>query len=268
LRPAPRHRAFSLIELLVVLGILVALAALILPALSAARESARRAHCLSNLRTLTTAWLAYASDNEGRLCSSDPGTHYDLQHHVQFFWSWIDRPEADPPVGGLGTHANIGEYARKEGKLWPYLKDESVYRCPADVITPDLNASSYQGNAMLAGGGTSFIRLDDVQQPAKTFAFIEGFTTSMSRIGPLLFGPFNPPIYPSNLFKNRPGLNHFDKYNIAVGTGISFADGHAQFWRYTDPRTGDQASLAAPNSPDVYQLEAWSGGPVPPNVAQ
>jgi hypothetical protein len=116
--------------------------------------------------------------------------------------------------------------------------------------------TSYGINSLFASGGTSLMKIDDVVQPQKTLAFIEGGT------------PFVAPTYPSNIFASRPGLNHFGKSDKAEGTGLSFADGHAIFWPYHDWRTGDRWQSAAPNSPDVYQLEAWSGGPVPPGVAQ
>lgn len=58
---------FTLIELLVVIAVLGVLAALLLPALSAARDAGRRASCLSNLRQVGIAITAYAGDNEGRI---------------------------------------------------------------------------------------------------------------------------------------------------------------------------------------------------------
>src|SRR6478672_6148189 len=63
--------AFTLVELLIVLGIIILLVSILLPAINRAREQAKRVQCLSNLRQLTMAWLNYANEHKGRLCSSE-----------------------------------------------------------------------------------------------------------------------------------------------------------------------------------------------------
>src|SRR5690242_11573182 len=61
---------FTLVELLVVVGIIAVLVAILLPSASKAREMAKRTTCLSNLRQLGTAWVAFAADHDGQLVSA------------------------------------------------------------------------------------------------------------------------------------------------------------------------------------------------------
>ncbi len=66
--------AFTLIELLIVVSVITLLIGLLLPALSRARQSASKAQCLSNIRQLETAQVAYASGNEDLILAAGDGT--------------------------------------------------------------------------------------------------------------------------------------------------------------------------------------------------
>jgi prepilin-type N-terminal cleavage/methylation domain-containing protein len=114
-KPTSR-RAFSLIELLVVIAIIGILAALLLPALSRAKERGQRTSCLNNLRQIMLATHMYADDNTGYLPFPN-SFHSD-------------------PVGPGWLYNGTNDLAQPQkvetGQLWEFLKVRKVYLCPID----------------------------------------------------------------------------------------------------------------------------------------
>ena len=84
----PRRRAFTLIELLVVIGIIAVLLAVLLPVLGGAREAARKAKCMSNLRQIDLAFLMYAQENDHHLPRGAPQCTSSGLVPKPYDWIW------------------------------------------------------------------------------------------------------------------------------------------------------------------------------------
>src|SRR5436190_11126389 len=101
-----RRKAFTLVELLVVIGIIAVLIGLLLPALNKAREQSKRTTCLANLRTLGQAMILYANDSRDRL------------------------PNANPPATVNDSNATNQVLV---GLATKYVRSPAAFHCPSDT---------------------------------------------------------------------------------------------------------------------------------------
>ena len=152
------HRlGFTLIELLVVIAVIALLMAILIPVLHSAREQGQRVVCLSNLKQLTLAWTAYATEYEGVLVRGTAfGIGIEGNRSVE---SWVG-----DAFGLYDSRVSLIEDTNK-GALWPWIKNIDIYRCPRGVAGHALTyamVSSANGNPVegtyVQGSGRNMIR--------------------------------------------------------------------------------------------------------------
>ncbi|MCK4905204.1 type II secretion system protein [bacterium] len=111
-----KGRAFTLVELLVVMTIIAVLSSLMLPALIRAREMARQANCISNLRQIHLAVQMYVQDWEGWY----PPVAADILGKQLHRWH--------------GTRSTMGQpFDPAGGPIYPYLRTGEIKMCPSFV---------------------------------------------------------------------------------------------------------------------------------------
>lgn len=130
-RRSGQIRGFTIVELLVVIGILALLMAILLPVVRRARESGRRAVCMSNLRQVGLAMLLYVDENKGYLPRSAP-----YSNETNDDWLWWE-PDRRDNIGahGLGVHLNLSNTPQ----------GLAAVRCPSDDWNARVRAAGKYG---------------------------------------------------------------------------------------------------------------------------
>ena len=244
---------FTLVELLVVIGLIAALAGLLLPALARARAKATGMECFNHARQLGLASILYADDHGDRFPYNLGGNAARTSVAERTRLNWVNNIMTWELDSDNTNGASI-----LEAGLSPYCNNTlRIFRCPSDNVLSGVQRQagwsrrirSYSMNAMVGDAGAlskegfnsnnpayvQFFKLSSVPAPAGIFLFLDEHPDSIND------GYFINRAY-SGEWVDLPASYHND------AASVSFADGHSESHRWLE------ASTLRPARPDAASL--------------
>ena len=198
-----KHRtAFTLIELLVTVAIIAILAALLLPALSQAREKARQAVCMSNLKQIILGWQMYINDNEGCLPAYDTSEWGAAGANIRK-WAFLIR-----------NYINEPQIADAQ---WASFKSNGLLRCPSVKLTVnEVSYTTYGMNQYAIGGDDygsykGYRKESQIRSPSKQLVFTDSTYETQS-----------------GWYRVAADALNWVSFRHTGLTNVGFADGHVE----------------------------------------
>jgi len=211
-------RGFTLIELLVVIAIISILAAILFPVFARARENARRASCMSNLKQIGLAFVQYTQD-------------YD-EHYPPNIWGVLNNSSTYTPSTIPGAYkicdgnTACGSYATWIDSIYPYVKNSQIFTCPSQSPTSTTNYPSYAYNTSIghasvaiARGGISLAQINEVSSLAMITDCYYTYGIYYLVYGTTYYG-----------LRNNTSTKFFPHMG---GANIAYADGHVKWLNRT-----------------------------------